>query len=73
MNRILFNAVSGCCEGLILPTLRSISAIPSRQPLRVSLTSGRAGTRNTDEYEFTRGRTHSLVAVSHVQNTGQQV
>ena len=73
MKRILFNAVSGCCEGLILPTLMSIPAIPSRQPLSVSLPSGRAGTRNTDEYEFIRGRTHSLVEVWHIQNIGQQV
>lgn len=67
---LLFNAVSTCCEGIILLTFGSIPAVPSRQRLSVLLTSRMAGTRNTCECVCL---THSWLKVTQVHRRGQQV
>ena len=49
MKPFLFDAVSSCCEGMILLTFGSMPAVPSRQRWSVLLTSRMACTRNADE------------------------
>lgn len=50
MKPLIFDAVSACCEGMLLLTFLAIPAVPSRQRFTVLLTSGMACTRNIDEY-----------------------
>ena len=70
MTPVLFNTVSSCCEGVILLTFESMSAVPSWQRLSVLLTSRMAGICNTDEYV---GFKHLRIVVKHCQYRGQQV
>ena len=70
MRPLLLNAVSACCEGIILFTFGSIRAVPSRQRFSVLLTNGMACTSNTDEYV---GLLHNRIEVMQIQPGGQQV
>ena len=70
MRPLLLNAVSACCEGIILFTLGSIPAVPSRQRFSVLLTSRMACTRNTDEFI---ALLHTPIEVMQVKPRGQHI
>ena len=72
MRPLLLNAVSACCELIILFTFGSIPTPSSRKRFSVLLTNGMARcTRNTDEY-IGPGLMHNCNGVMHFQPLGQQ-
>ena len=69
MKPFLFDAVSTCCEGMILLTVGSIPSVPSVPRLSVLLTSRMACTGNAGE---SLKRTHTPREVKQAYPGGQQ-